>query len=116
MLGTGNGTETDAHDVRRSFRKVITAIGLDATQWTPRELRHSPVSLLSASGVRIDDISRLVGPSGTAVTEEVHRHELHAVLDDGAIVVDELLPLDAGRSLSQTLSAGGRSSGEPGRS
>ncbi len=96
VFGTGNGTEMDAHNVRRSFRKVITAAGLDAAQWTPRELRHSFVSLLSASGVRIEDISRLVGHSGTAVTEKVYRHELHAVLDDGAIVMDELFPLDAG--------------------
>ncbi len=114
--GTGNGTEMDAHDVRRPFRKVITAAGLDATQWTPREPRHSFVSLLSASGVRIEDVSRLVGHSGTAVTEKVHRHELHAVRDDGAIVTDELFPLDAGQSLSQTLSAGGGSSGELDRS
>ena len=46
--------------------------------------------------MRIEDISRLVGHSGTAGTEKVHRHELHAVLDDGAIVMDELFPLDAG--------------------
>ena len=78
----------------RSFRKVVAAAGLDPTARTPRELRHSFVSLLSASGVRIEDISRLVGHSGTAVTEKVYRHELHAVLDDGAIVMDDLFPLD----------------------
>ncbi|MBC8090636.1 MAG: tyrosine-type recombinase/integrase [Pseudonocardia sp.] len=87
-------TELDAHNVRRSFRKVVAAAGLDPTAWTPRELRHSFVSLLSASGVRIEDISRLVGHSGTAVTEKVYRHELHAVLDNGAIVMDDLFPLD----------------------
>jgi integrase len=94
VFGTANGTELDAHNVRRSFRKVVAAAGLDPTAWTPRELRHSFVSLLSASGVRIEDISRLVGHSGTAVTEKVYRHELHAVLDDGAIVMDDLFPLD----------------------
>jgi integrase len=99
VFGTGNGTEMDAHNVRRSFRRVIFAAGLDAAQWTPRELRHSFVSLLSASGVRIEDISRLVGHSGTAVTEKVYRHELHAVLDDGTIVMDDLFPLDADQSL-----------------
>lgn len=93
VFGTANGTELDAHNVRRAFRKVVEAAGLDPTAWTPRELRHSFVSLLSASGVRIEDISRLVGHSGTAVTEKVYRHELHAVLDDGAVVMDDLFPL-----------------------
>jgi len=93
VFGSANGTELDAHNVRRSFRKVVAAAGLDSAAWTPRELRHSFASLLSASGVRIEDISRLVGHSGTAVTEKVYRHELHAVLDDGAIVMDDLFPL-----------------------
>ncbi len=37
----------DAADVRRDFRTAIkTAEGIDPSQWTPRELRHSFVSLL----------------------------------------------------------------------
>jgi hypothetical protein len=60
----------------------------------------------SASGVRIEDISRLVGHSGTAATEEVYRHELHAVLDDGPIVMDELFPLaDAGWTVREKINA-----------
>lgn len=34
-------TALDAHNVRRAFRQVAKAAGLDAQQWTPRELRHS---------------------------------------------------------------------------
>jgi integrase len=45
---------------------------VDAADWTPRELRHSFVSLLSDSGVPLEEISRLVGHSGTAVTQEVY--------------------------------------------
>jgi integrase len=82
VFATANGTQLDAHNVRRSFRRIVEAAGLDPTAWTPRELRHSFVSLLSASGVRIEDISRLVGHSGTAVTEKVYRHQLHAILDE----------------------------------
>jgi integrase len=66
VFATANGTALDAHNVRRSFRRVIAAADLNPTAWTPRELRHSFVSLLSASGVRIEDISRLVRHSGTA--------------------------------------------------
>ena len=88
------GTELDAHNMRRAFRLVVKAAGLNPADWTPRELRHSFVSLLSASGVRIEDISRLVGHSGTAVTERVYRHQLQAVLDEGTTAMDDLFPRD----------------------
>ena len=41
------------------------------SDWTPRELRHSFVSLLSDAGVPLEDIAQLVGHSGTTVTELV---------------------------------------------
>ena len=37
--------------------------------WTPRELRHSFVSMLSADGVATEDISHLVGHSSTRTAE-----------------------------------------------
>jgi len=43
--------------VRRSFRKVMEAAALDPGARTPRELRHSLVSLLSYAGVPIEHIS-----------------------------------------------------------
>jgi site-specific recombinase XerD len=69
VFGTRNGTELDRHNVLRALRRVIDAAGLDPDAWIPRELRHSFVSLLSQSGVPIEDISRLVGHSGPAVTK-----------------------------------------------
>lgn len=98
VLATSTGTELAAHNVRRSFRRIVADAGLEPGEWTPRELRHLFVSLLSASGVRIEDISRLVGHSGTAVTEKVYRHQLHVVLDEGARAMDEIVPERAGRS------------------
>jgi integrase len=95
VFATSNGTQLDRHNVLRAFRRVVDTAELDATAWTPRELRHSFVSLLSASGVRIEDISRLVGHSGTAVTEKVYRHQLHAVLNEGTTAMDALFPRDA---------------------
>lgn len=64
--------------------------GIDAAEWTPRELRHSFVSLLSASGVDIEDISHLVGHKGTYVTELVYRHQLRPVIQTGAVAMDAL--------------------------
>jgi hypothetical protein len=47
---TSVGTALDAANVRRSFRRVAAAAGLDAQAWTPaRELRHTS-SLLSSTG------------------------------------------------------------------
>ena len=94
VFATRHGTELDAHNVRRSFRRVATAAGLDAAEWTPRELRHSFVSLLSDSGVPLEHISRLVGHSGTAVTEAVYRQQLRPVLEHGAVAMDEIFPAD----------------------
>ncbi|MEV4382214.1 site-specific integrase [Streptosporangium sp. NPDC049644] len=54
-------TELDAHNVRRSFRAVLKKAGLNEKEWTPREMRHSFVSLLSDSGIPLENISRLVG-------------------------------------------------------
>ncbi|HYZ06998.1 MAG TPA: tyrosine-type recombinase/integrase [Pseudonocardiaceae bacterium] len=82
----------DAHNVRRSFRRVVKAAGLDAIDWTPREMRHSFVSLLSASGVPLEHISRLVGHSGTAVTEAVYRQQLRPVLEEAATAMDGIFP------------------------
>ena len=62
------GTELDSHNVRRSFRAVLKKAGLNEKEWTPREMRHSFVSLLSDSGVPLENISRLVGHRNTTVT------------------------------------------------
>jgi integrase len=77
-----------------AVRPVPDSGRLDPREWTPRELRHSFVSLLSANGVRIEDISRLVGHSATGVTERVYRHQLRAVLDEATAVMDDIFPLD----------------------
>ena len=45
VFTTAHGTQLDAADVRRSLRTICRRAGLDE-QWTPRELRHTFVSLL----------------------------------------------------------------------
>lgn len=51
-------------------------------------LRHSFVSLLSDRGVPLEEISRLVGHSGTGVTEEVYRKQIRPMIQTGAVVMD----------------------------
>lgn len=86
------GTPLDSHNVRRSFRKVLRAAGLPPGEWTPREMRHSFVSVLSASGVSLEEIARLVGHSGTAVTEAVYRHQIVPVMQGAAMAMDHVFP------------------------
>ncbi|MDQ0378203.1 site-specific integrase [Amycolatopsis thermophila] len=90
VFSSAVGTELDAANVRRAFRKVVEKAGLEAKDWTPRELRHSFVSLLSDSGVPIEQISRLMGHNGTAVTELVYRHQLRPVIEHGAEAMDRI--------------------------
>jgi integrase len=59
-------------------------------EWTPRDLRHSFVSVLSDAGVPLEEISRLVGHAGTTVTELVYRRQLKPVIQTGATVMGRL--------------------------
>ena len=49
------------------------------------------MSILSAHGVRIEDISDLMGHSGTTVTESVYRHEIRPALTTGATAMNKIL-------------------------
>ncbi|WP_230207843.1 tyrosine recombinase XerC [Microlunatus sp. Gsoil 973] len=96
VFTTGLGTEMDSANVRRDFRHALRLVpGVDPNEWTPRDLRHSFVSLLSDAGVPIEEISRLVGHSGTTVTELVYRHQLRPVVQTGATIMDQLFGSDA---------------------
>lgn len=94
VFATSKGTELDRHNVLRAFRRVAKAAGLNPGEWTPRELRHSFVSLLSDSGVKIEDIADLCGHSGTTVTDRVYRHQLRPVLLTGAVAMDQIFGTD----------------------
>jgi len=87
------GTPLDASHVRRSFRAITRKAGL-GEDWTPRELRHSFVSIMSDNGVPIETIADLVGHASTAVTEEVYRHQLKPVITKGAETMNTIFNRD----------------------
>jgi integrase len=91
------GTPLDAADVRRAFRAITTKAELGGN-WTPRELRHSFVSLMSDSGVPLETIADLVGHAGTAVTEQVYRHQLKPVITRGAETMNTIFKLNEATS------------------
>lgn len=81
----------DPSNVRREFRSALEAVpGIDPSDWTPRELRHSFVSLLSDQGVPVEEIARLVGHSSTSVTETVYRHQIRPVMEQGASAMNNI--------------------------
>jgi integrase len=118
VFTTRYGTPLDAADVRRDFRTAIReAEGIDPKQWTPRELRHSFVSLLSDSGVPIEEISRLVGHRSTLVTETVYRKQLRPIIQSGATAMDQIFTSNGsqfGSQRAQSRSKPGASEADPG--
>jgi integrase len=89
VFASRTGTALDAANVRREFKAACKAAKI-GERWTPRELRHSFVSLMSSSGVPVEEIARLAGHSNTRTTEVVYRRELRPVLTTGAEAMDRL--------------------------
>lgn len=76
----------------RDFRKVVDAAGhvgagVGAAR-DPAQLRLTAVR----QRMSIEQHSRLVGHSSTAVTELVYRKQIRPVIEDGAITMDRLFP------------------------
>ncbi|EPH46826.1 site-specific integrase [Streptomyces aurantiacus] len=91
VFPTATGKRRDATDVRRNFRVLLDAAGIENPgEWTTRELRTSFVSLLSDHGIPIEVIARLVGHSGSVTTERVYRKQLRPVISDGAEAMDDI--------------------------
>jgi integrase len=97
VFTTRYGTALNPANVRRDFRKAIdSATGVDARKWTPQELRHSFVSLLSDNDMPLEEISRLVGHKSTIVTELIYRKQIRPVMQTGAEAMDRIFGADEG--------------------
>ncbi|HYS30692.1 MAG TPA: tyrosine-type recombinase/integrase [Streptosporangiaceae bacterium] len=90
VFTTAIGTMLDQHNIRREFRRVTEAAGL-GSDWVPRELRHTFVSIMSENGVPVEEIARLARHDRTTTTEVVYRHELRPVIATGAEIMDRIL-------------------------
>lgn len=95
VFTTSLGTGLDAANVRRSVRHALRLVpGIVPDEWAPRELRHSFTSIMSQENVPLEEIARLLGHAGTAVTEKVYRHELRPVIETGATVMDRVFAIE----------------------
>jgi integrase len=89
VFTTSVGTPLDASHVRRDFRSLCKKAGIEGV-WAPRELRHTFVSVMSVSGVAVEEIARLAGHASSRTTETIYRHELRPVITTGADVMDKI--------------------------
>ena len=89
VFTTVTGIALDAANVRKMFRAACKVAGI-GDRWTPRELRHSFVSVMSQAGMATEEIARLVGHSNSRTTEVVYRHELRPVICSGAEIINKI--------------------------
>jgi integrase len=95
----GFGMPVSRQRVHHGFRKVCRDAGVarpDGRPFQPRELRHTCVSVLSASGVGIEVISDVVGHVNSGVTRTVYRHQISGEVQVTAQVMDSIF--EAGQS------------------
>jgi hypothetical protein len=78
VFTTSTGTPLDASHVRPDFRALSKKAGIEGV-WAPRELRHTFVSVMSVSGVAVEEIA----PPGRARQLPYHRDHLPARAPSG---------------------------------
>lgn len=89
------GGRRSALNIRRNLRALLKDAGFpNPHEWTTRELRTSTVSLLSDHGIPIEIIARVVGHSGTSITERVYRKQIRPVITEGAEAMDDIFTDD----------------------
>ena len=72
VFTTTVGTAISLSNLRRDLEKLSVHAGLG--RWHPHELRHSAASIMSASGVPIEQIADVLGHDGIRMTALVYRH------------------------------------------
>lgn len=92
VFTTSVGTALDPANLRRSFSALTRQAGLG--HWTPKELRHSATSLLSAAGVPLELIADVLGHDGTRMTGSVYRHAVRPTVAAGAEAMQRLFSTD----------------------
>jgi integrase len=82
VFPTSRGTLLDPANLRRALRTVTEKAGLG--RWHPHELRHSAASLLSATGVALEEVADVLGHASTRVTSATYRHRTTPTVEAGA--------------------------------
>ena len=75
-------------NLRRDLARLTVAAGLG--RWSPNELRHSAASLLSASGVPLEQIADVLGHTDTRMLLKHYRHPISRTIDAAAAPMERL--------------------------
>ncbi len=75
-------------NLRRDLARLTVAAGLG--RWSPNELRHSAASLLSASGVPLEQIADVLGHTDTRMLLKHYRHPISRTIDAAAAPMEAL--------------------------
>lgn len=96
------GFTTGCSPPRSATSRTRTTSGARSAGWSrpPGSTRSSgrpercgtASSILAEASVSIEDINRLVGNSGTAVTEAVYRKQIRPVIEQAARAMDRVVP------------------------
>ena len=76
-------------DVWKHFNTLCRRAGI-GENWTPREQRHSFVSVLSDAGVDIEKIADAVGHVNSTITKAVYRHQIADEVTSVATAMDSI--------------------------
>jgi integrase len=82
------GTPIGPNNLRRDMAELTEKAGIG--RWTPKELRHSAGSLLSAKGVPLEQIADLLGHTDTRMLERVYRHPVKSTVSAAAGPMSEM--------------------------
>ena len=85
----GAGAPKWPQDVRSHFQTLCGRAGIGES-WTPRSQRHTFVSVLSDSGVDIEQIADAVGHVNSTVTKAVYRHQIADEITSVATAMDAI--------------------------
>lgn len=72
MFTTVRGHYLDPDNASKLFKSLASRVGLG--NWHIHELRHSTASLMLAQGVRLEEVSKLIGHSSIRITADTYGH------------------------------------------
>lgn len=83
------GQARQLRGVRAAFKRVTAGAGI-GSDWQPRELRHTFVSVLSDAGISIEEIADAAGHINSGITARVYRHQISDVVARAAEAMDRV--------------------------
>jgi integrase len=86
------GKPVHREHIRRGLARCCKAAGIAV--FTPREMRHTFVSVLSDSGLSIEEIADAVGHVNSYITKTVYRHQIRDEVSAAATAWDSIGSLD----------------------